>query len=174
MLYTFRAVTEADARAILAWRYPEPYAIYNADPATLDQALVTLLDPANAYFAALTPDGQVAGYCCFGADARVPGGDYSDTSALDVGLGLRPDLTGGGRGLDFVRAVLAFGRSRFAPARFRLTVAAFNLRAQRVYTRAAFRVAGRFRRGGDPAAPEFLLMVEDGGGVGGDTGEPAR
>jgi len=160
MPYTFRAVTEVDARAILAWHYEEPYAIYNADPATLDQAFETLHNPANAYFAALTPDGQVAGFCCFGADARVPGGDYADASALDVGLGLRPDLTGGGRGLDFVRAVLAFGRSRFAPARFRLTVAAFNLRAQRVYTHAGFRVVGRFRRGGEPTAPEFLQMIE--------------
>src|SRR4051794_3398290 len=147
MEYAFRAVTRADARAILAWRYEEPYAIYNADPAALDQGFAMLLDPANAYFAALTPDGQVVGYCCFGPDAQVPGGDYADASALDVGLGLRPDLTGGGRGLDFVRAVLAFGRSRFAPARFRLTVAAFNVRAQRVYARAGFRVAGRFARG---------------------------
>ena len=160
MPYTFRAVTEADARAILAWRYEEPYAIYNADPATLDQGFATLRDPTNAYFAALTPDGQVAGYCCFGADARVPGGDYADASALDVGLGLRPDPTGGGRGQDFVREVLTFGRARFAPARFRLTVAAFNLRAQQVYARAGFHVVGRFRRGGEPTAPEFLLMIE--------------
>lgn len=27
------------------------------------------------------------GYCCFGTDARVPGGDYS-ADALDIGLGM--------------------------------------------------------------------------------------
>jgi hypothetical protein len=69
-----------------------------------------------------------------------------------------------------LRTVLAFGRSRFAPARFRLTVAAFNLRAQRVYTRAGFRMVGRFRRGDDSAAPEFLLMVEDEGVAEGNSG----
>ena len=80
---------------------------------------------------------------------------------VKFGLGLRPDLTGGGRGLDFVRAVLDVGRARFAPPCFRLTVAAFNVRAQRVYARGGFRVVGRFTRGGEPAAPEFLLMVEE-------------
>lgn len=153
-------MTEADARAILAWRYDEPYAIYNADPATIEESIAALLDPANAYFAALGLDGAVVGHCCFGPDARVPGGDYADPDALDVGLGLRPDLTGGGQGQCFVRAVLAFGRARFAPTRFRLTVAAFNVRAQRVYARAGFGVVNRFARGGKPGAPEFLLMAE--------------
>jgi RimJ/RimL family protein N-acetyltransferase len=157
---TFRPMTETDARAILAWRYDEPYAIYNADPTAREEGIAALLDPANAYFAAVSPDDGVVGYCCFGPDARVPGGDYADPDALDVGLGLRPDLTGGGQGLGFVRAMLAFGRAHFAATRFRMTVAAFNVRAQRVYARAGFGVAGRFTRGGMPDGPEFLLLIE--------------
>jgi ribosomal-protein-alanine N-acetyltransferase len=158
---TFRPMTETDARTVLAWQYDGPFAIYNADPATVEEGTAALLDPANAYFAAVGPDGAVIGYCCFGPDARVPGGNYAEPDALDVGLGLRPNLTGRGRGLAFVRAVLAFGRARFAPARFRLTVAAFNVRAQRVYARAGFGVVSRFTRGGEPGAPEFLLLIEE-------------
>jgi hypothetical protein len=38
--------------------------------------------------------GQI-GFCCFGPDAQLRGGDYHEP-ALDVGLGLRPDLVGKG------------------------------------------------------------------------------
>ena len=141
---TFEPMELDTARAILAWRYAGPYAVYNADPAQLEAAARAWAAPDSGCFAARDAEGEVVGFCSFGADARVPGGDYSDTSALDVGLGLRPDLTGRGHGLAFVRAILRFGRRRFRPARFRLTVAAFNQRALRVYERAGFRVTHRF------------------------------
>ena len=155
----FRPLDATAARAILAWRYEGSYAVYNPQSPDLDAAVAILIDPANAYFAARDGAGALIGFCCFGADARVPGGDYTDAAALDVGLGLRPDLTGGGRGLSFLLAVLALGRERFAPARFRLTVAAFNERAQKVYARAGFRPLARFRRGEGVDAPEFLVMI---------------
>jgi ribosomal-protein-alanine N-acetyltransferase len=157
---TFRPLDASDARAILAWRYEGPYAVYNPQPPDLAAAVAILIDPANAYFAARDETGALVGFCCFGADARVPGGDYADPAPLDVGLGLRPDLTGGGRGLLFLLAVLALGRERSAHARFRLTVAAFNERARKVYARAGFRPLARFRRGEDAGAPEFLIMIE--------------
>jgi RimJ/RimL family protein N-acetyltransferase len=139
------------ARTILTWRYEGPYAVYNGDPAHLEATALTWAGPDSGCFAARDAGGEVVGFCSFGADARVPGGDYADARALDVGLGLRPDLTGRGHGLAFVRAVLRFGRRRFRPARFRLTVAAFNQRALRVYERAGFRVTHRF--GGMGGAP---------------------
>ena len=157
---TFRPLDADDARTILSWRYEGPYAVYNPQPPDLAVAVAILIDPANAYFAARDEVGMLIGFCCFGADAQVPGGDYADTALLDVGLGLRPDLTGGGRGLAFTLAVLTLGRERFAPARFRLTVAAFNERAQKVYLRAGFRPLGRFRRGEGTDTPEFLIMSE--------------
>jgi len=157
---TFRPLDAPVARTILAWRYEGAYAVYNPQPPDLAVAVAILTDPANAYFAAHDEAGALIGFCCFGADAQVPGGDYTDTAPLDVGLGLRPDLTGGGRGLPFLLAVLALGRERFAPPRFRLTVAAFNERAQKVYARAGFSTLARFRRGAEAGAPEFLIMIE--------------
>jgi ribosomal-protein-alanine N-acetyltransferase len=156
----FRPLDAPDARAILAWRYEGPYAVYNPQPPDPDVAVAILTDPANAYFAARDETGALIGFCCFGADAQVPGGNYNDPDPLDIGLGLRPDLTGGGRGLSFLLAVLALGREHFAPTRFRLTVAAFNERAQKVYARAGFRPLGRFRRGEGVDTSEFLIMIE--------------
>ena len=156
----FRPLTDGDAQVVLGWRYDAPYDTYNVAPADAEANRATLLDPTNRYFVVTAPDGTIVGFCCYGADARVAGGDYGEPDLLDVGLGLRPDLTGGGNGVWFVAAVLAFGRAALGARRYRLTVAAFNERALRVYARAGFREVGRFRRGGLPGAPEFVLMVE--------------
>ena len=66
---------------------------------------------------------------------------------MEIGLGLRPDLTGRGLGLDFFRAGVEFARERFRPALIVLNVAAFNERAIAVYERAGF------VRTGAPAGP---------------------
>jgi [ribosomal protein S18]-alanine N-acetyltransferase len=156
----FDPISEAAAREILAWRYDTPYDIYNANLEHAEESVAALLDQANHYFVASDEDGRLVGYCCFGPDARVPGGDYRDTDALDIGLGMRPDLTGRGNGLVFVGWALAFGRERLGANRFRLTVAEFNRRAIRVYERAGFVEVERFRRGGRPDDLLFVLMVE--------------
>jgi [ribosomal protein S18]-alanine N-acetyltransferase len=153
---TFRPVTVADAHEILRWQYAAPYDRYN-----LAGDAAALTDPANAYFAARDVAGEVVGFCCFGADARVPGGDYRDAGALDVGLGLRPDHTGRSLGAAYIEQVLAHGRVAFAPVRFRLTVAAFNARAIAVYARRGFHAHSRFHKGGALAGDEFVLLTRD-------------
>jgi ribosomal-protein-alanine N-acetyltransferase len=122
-------MTPEHARALISWRYPEPYQRYDLTGA--DPAYFT--DPAHGFHALVDDEGALLGYRSFGADGRVPGGDYDD-SALDTGGGLRPDLTGLGCGVG-ARAIatgLAYGRERFEPAAFRVTVASFNTRALRV------------------------------------------
>ena len=75
----------------------------------------------------------------------MPGGDYQ-ANALDIGLGLRPDLTGRGCGREFVRAILEFGSRIYVPQAFRMTVAAWNTRAIRLYTNLGFRRIQEFSR----------------------------
>ena len=126
----FRQMDAADAREISGWRYAPPYDFYDstADPADLAE----LLDPErrrDVYFSALDGENRLVGFFQYEKMGE----------AVDVGLGLRPDLTGRGLGAEFVLAGLAFGRERFSPRRFTLSVATFNGRAIAVYERAGFR-----------------------------------
>ncbi|MGH2558885.1 MAG: GNAT family N-acetyltransferase [Thermomicrobiales bacterium] len=134
MTFAFRDMTIDDARAIAGWRYEPPYDFYNNE----DDLQITGV-PAG-YVSTYT-DGELFGFVCIGLDARVPGceqdGCYAD-EALDLGLGMRPDLTGRGYGQTFVQACLDYAMERFMPTTMRLTVATFNERAIRVYERAGF------------------------------------
>jgi len=68
---------DTSARAILGWRYEEPYSFYNPNPAEVEKDLEGLINPRNLYFAAIDERDLLVAYYCFGPEARVPGGDYS-------------------------------------------------------------------------------------------------
>jgi hypothetical protein len=64
--FVVRPMTEADARVVAGWRYPGPYAFYNADADPSD--LAELLDPPEwglRYFAVDGDDHQLAGFFVF-------------------------------------------------------------------------------------------------------------
>ena len=129
--------------AIEGWAYDPPYDFY-------DGRHEPVRNPER-FFAARDETGRLIGHFYY----------QFENDVLTYGLGLRPDLTGRGYGVDFVRAGLEFGRERFRPERIVLAVAAFNERAIRVYERAGFVVTGRhvrtFPEFGDL---EFVDMVE--------------
>src|SRR5215469_5501283 len=120
-------MTISAATAITTWRYEPPYGCYDMTGADAD----FIASAASGYFALVADDGELIGFRSFGADGQVPGGWY-DSSALDTGGGLRPDMTGKGLGRPAISAGLEFGQKRFGPAAFRVTVASFNTRALRV------------------------------------------
>jgi ribosomal-protein-alanine N-acetyltransferase len=146
-------LTRAHAEDLATWRYDPPYDVYDMTGADPDD----LLDPELGFQAVLAGD-RLIGFRSFGPDGRVPGWDY-DESALDTGGGLRPSLTGQGLGRAVIAAGLDFGRSRFAPAAFRVTVASFNTRARRTVESLGFEVVGSFaaRHDGRP----FDVLVRD-------------
>lgn len=150
----FRCISEQDARTVLAWQYDPPYDVYNVPPEDQEAAIPDLLEPTNCYHSMHAESGELIGFCCFGPDARVPGGDY-DGSALDVGIGLQPDLTGQGLGASAMSAALDFAREHMAATAFRTTVAAFNRRAIRAYERAGFQEQERFR---NSAGSEWAIL----------------
>ncbi len=155
----FAPMDEEAARDIFTWRYEAPYDVYNLDVDDEEQVVCCLVDPANAYHAIADKGGTLAAYCCFGPEARVPGGDYQ-LSALDVGLGVHPGLTGQGLGRAFAEAVLDFAEKELEQAGFRVTVAEFNQRALRVWQGLRFETVQRFKRTFD--GMPFVILTRGG------------
>ncbi len=145
-------LSDEHARAMLTWAYEPPYDFYDlaADPDDAKE----LFDPAlrERYRAVLDDDEELIGFWYLR-----PRGDE-----VEVGLGLRPDLTGRSLGTGFVEAELAYARERWSPGAFRLYVAGWNARAIRVYERLGFREVARqlrsFERFGEV---EFVEMERD-------------
>lgn len=156
MTLLFSPLSSEQAQAILRWRYEPPYDIYNMRAEQEAASLEALTDPDNRYYAVTGEHGELMAYCCFGAEARVPGGNY-ESPALDVGMGMRPDLTGQGLGRGYLDAIGKFAARQFSPGVFRITVAAFNERALQLCQQAGFRESQRFTRGGDGLA--FIVLV---------------
>ena len=142
-----------EAEAICRWTYPAPYDLYSLSPS--DELREELL--AGDYYGCCQA-GQLLGYFCYGSAATIPTVESSPYGgeALDIGLGLAPACCGQGLGRAFLQAGLDFGEKTFGPRSWRLTVADFNRRAQKVYEALGFVTVKKLshRRSGQP----FLLM----------------
>jgi RimJ/RimL family protein N-acetyltransferase len=137
------------AREVSMWHYEPPYDFYDlaSDP---DDA-AEMSDPARAghFRAVLGDDGSLDAFWYFNWHADV----------VEVGIGLRPDLTGQGLGESFLRAQLDYATPQWNPTTFRLFVAAWNERAIRLYDRLGFREVGReMRRFELVGEHEFIRM----------------
>ena len=128
MKLEIRPASDATLRAIESWRYDPPYDFYNGDEDPV-------LNPER-FFEATDEDGHLVGNFYF----------EKKGDAVEIGLGLRPDLTGRGLGRDFLRASVEFARTHLAAERVILNVASFNERAIKVYERGGFRVTGQHMR----------------------------
>lgn len=146
MRWNTRPLTAADMRDITGWRYAAPYDTYDLSGPPNEALCHALCDA----------QGALLGFFCWGEEARVVSAQdvyEADAQALDVGLGLRPDLMGGGQGLLAFSTALTWLREARRPERFRLSAYEWNQRALRVYRRAGF--APLTRRG------DFVLMLRD-------------
>jgi RimJ/RimL family protein N-acetyltransferase len=105
--FVIRPMTAEDAHAIATWRYPDPYSFYEWDRDPDD--LAELLDPAEwgrRYFSADDGHGELAGFFVIKPADGV----------AEIGLGLRPALTGRGLGAAFLDAGMRFAAARFGCA----------------------------------------------------------
>jgi RimJ/RimL family protein N-acetyltransferase len=130
MRFVVRTFTEADARAVVAWRYPPPYDVYDESEQTKDgQEILDASRWPDRWFVVVDADSaERVGFLVLTAGE----------DEVEIGLGMRPDLTGRGIGPSFVTAALDFARDRWAPATFALDVFPWNERAIRAYEKAGF------------------------------------
>ena len=128
--------SEAHACEVDTWHYEPPYDFY--DLASDPEDAAAMHDPVRSERtrAVLGDDGRLDAFWSFKVEGDV----------VEVGIGLRPDLTGRGLGESYLRAQLEYAREHWQPKRFRLFVAAWNERAIRVYERFGFREVARETR----------------------------
>ena len=145
--FRFRRLTQADAEAMAAWHYPEPYTFYDwtADP----DDLAVLLDPArrgDRMQAVEDSDGELIGFFSFKPKEpeTIESGSGPTTPAR-----ARPGLCRGG---------LDQARERIGPQEFSLAVATFNERAITVYERAGFTTVRTYMHHTNGGEWEFVEM----------------
>jgi RimJ/RimL family protein N-acetyltransferase len=143
--------SEAYADEVASWRYEPPYDFYDlaSDPADAAE----MRDPAHAdqYRAVLGEEsGSLDAFWWF---------DRHD-DVVEIGIGLRPDLTGRGLGESFFRAQLDYALCAWQPSTFRLFVTAWNERAFKLYERLGFREVGRETRRFELVGEHEFLRME--------------
>ncbi|MDR0269551.1 GNAT family N-acetyltransferase [Paenibacillus sp.] len=150
-----------DAAIIAEWQYSEPYDLYSMDGS--EENIADLIN--GDYVSARDEEGNLIGFYCTGISARVPGGYeagiYEDDSLIDFGLGMKPELTGQGRGTHFVEEGMAYARTAFPDRGTRLVVAAFNLRAIRTYEKVGFRQTFIFTSPINGHETDFVCMIKE-------------
>lgn len=146
--FRVRALTADDGMDIATWRYPGPWSVYDSVDAPRAD---------DGFWAVEDASARLVGFCCFGQEARVPGQPES-AGVLDVGLGLRPEVTGQGYGSEFARTVVAYARTVAPDATLRCVVQEWNARSRRVAEAAGFAVCGSHEVGTGSGRVRYLVM----------------
>ncbi|MEX3744645.1 MULTISPECIES: GNAT family N-acetyltransferase [Lysinibacillus] len=151
MRFFIREMNEIYAINILNWKYEAPYDFYNNELS--EESLKELLD--NPYYSIVNDQEELVGFFCTGTSAQVPRGQ--DCGAylgkyIDIGIGMKPELTGKGIGTEFFSFILnQLQQENHSP--LRLTVATFNTRAIHLYEKLGFKKVMEFT-----ASTEFITM----------------
>jgi RimJ/RimL family protein N-acetyltransferase len=140
---------EVYADDVASWHYEPPWDFYDVASDPEDAAAMRDRARDEHRRAVLGQNGRLDAYWYFDWHGDI----------VEVGIGLRPDLTGRGLGEAFLQAQLAYASEHWGPATFRLFVAAWNERAIRLYERLGFReVARETRRFELVGEHEFIRM----------------
>ena len=150
MAYEFSVMTQEQAENIaFNWHYDGEYSFYNMEADKEDLAeFLNLEERGNSTFA-VTKEYELVAFFSFSQVAD---------RTFDISLGMRPDLTGKGNGMTFLRASINFIQSEFKPEKITLSVATFNQRAIKSYRKLGFKDVETFIQDTNGSTFEFLKM----------------
>ncbi|MDL2292260.1 GNAT family N-acetyltransferase [Acholeplasma sp. OttesenSCG-928-E16] len=131
------------------WHYPGIYSFYDFINDPLDyEELISKEKRQDDFFEVLDENKELMGYLTC----------YFNEQSVEIGLGLRPDLTGHGLGEIFVRRCIRFIKENFNVNKITLKVADFNERAIKVYQRCGFVKENVFSHQIDNELCQFISM----------------
>ncbi|MCZ0702888.1 ribosomal-protein-alanine N-acetyltransferase [Natronobacillus azotifigens] len=150
MVYQFSVITQEQAENIaFNWHYDGEYSFYDMEADEED--LAEFLHPekrGNSIFA-VTKENELVAFFSF---------SQVNENTADIGLGMRPDLTGKGDGIKFLKAGIDFIQSQCKPKKITLSVATFNQRAIKLYRKVGFKDVETFSQDTNGSLFEFLKM----------------
>lgn len=151
MELTYRPLTEADKRAICAWRYGGDCAVYELPPyETLEREKREFMDPAaERHYLGFFHGDTLVGY----VNLRERG------AYVLVGVGVSPDLCGRGYGRAILEQASRLSRERYPGKPLGLEVRVWNLRAIRCYRRAGFQLQGQPYQRVTPTGPGLFYWM---------------
>lgn len=153
MDWKFSKMTQAQAEDIAYnWHYEGEYSFY--DIQADEEDFQEFIDPEQRgeSFFVVEDKGELMGFFNF---------NEKGSNIVDIGLGMRPDLTGKGAGLAFIASGVEFAKSSYKPGKLTLSVATFNQRAIKVYKKAGFIERETFMQDTNGSRFEFVRMEMD-------------
>ncbi len=130
------------------WKYPDEYSFYDMTEDSEDYAEIVSENLRGDRYYSVFEDGILIGYFCF----------YEEDEFVEIGLGLRPDLTGQGKGIEFLNLITDFIINKTNNKSLRLSVAKFNKRAIKVYKKAGFYEVSNKKVNTNGGIYEFVIM----------------
>ncbi len=140
-MFFISAMTLEDAKTICTWRYEAPADIYNTENS--EEARQSFLD--GLHFGVRERENDLLlGYVAFGPAATLEHPDfahiYENEAYTDIALGVAPTLRGRGLGTEIFTLAMEMAADFFPGDGFRVTVAADNEPALRIYRKMGFEV----------------------------------
>ncbi|WP_249659444.1 GNAT family N-acetyltransferase [Lysinibacillus fusiformis] len=147
MSYCFLPISQEQAEDIAYnWHYEGDYSFYDMEADQEDlQAFLNPYTRGNV-FAVLKKQELVAYF------SIMPVADQT----MEIGLGMKPSLTGKGLGYNFLKNAIYF--ANYPCEMITLSVATFNLRAIKLYRKVGFQDAHTYMQATNGGVYEFLKM----------------
>lgn len=152
MKLVFRPLTQIHALEIAnEWKYDGIYSFYDmtADAEDYEEFIDEASRNQNDHFEALE-NNELFGFFCV-----IP-----ENASIEIGLGMRPDLCGTGRGKQFVEQITDFLKHHYKFDALIMNVASFNERAIKVYRACGFEGSEVTKRSSNGGVYEFLTLVK--------------
>ena len=152
MELVFKPLTQIHALEIAnEWKYDGIYSFYDmtADAEDYEQFIDENLRNQNDHYEVLE-NNELVGFFCV----------IQENASIEIGLGMRPDICGKGKGKQFVEQIQDFLERNYKFNELVMHVASFNQRAIKVYRSCGFKDSETTKRNSNGVVYEFLTLVK--------------